>query len=83
VRPSSLRHWAGRTAYDAGSPIEAVARLLGHRSLDATAEDIALTWRDGSPANVTGPDARTVGSRPGDIPLNQPGAASLLAHERC
>jgi integrase/recombinase XerC len=45
VRPSSLRHWAGRTAYDAGAPIEAVARMLGHRSLDATAEDIALTWR--------------------------------------
>lgn len=45
VRPSSLRHWAGRAAYDAGAPIEAVARMLGHRSLDATAEDIALTWR--------------------------------------
>jgi integrase len=45
VRPSSLRHWVGRTAYDSGTPIDAVARLLGHRSLDATAEDIALTWR--------------------------------------
>jgi site-specific recombinase XerD len=45
VRPGSLRHWAGRRAYDDGAPIEAVARLLGHRSLDATAEDIALTWR--------------------------------------
>ena len=29
VRPSSLRHWAGRSAYDAGAPIDAVARLLG------------------------------------------------------
>lgn len=45
VRPSSLRHWAGRSAYDQGACIEAVARLLGHRSLDAAAEDIALTWR--------------------------------------
>lgn len=45
VRPSSLRHWAGRAAYDAGAPIDVVARMLGHRSLDATAEDIALTWR--------------------------------------
>ena len=50
LRPSSLRHWAGRAAYDAGAPIEAVARMLGHRSLDATAEDIALTWRAGNGA---------------------------------
>lgn len=49
VRPSSLRHWAGRTAYDTGTPIEQVARLLGHRSLDATAEDIALSWRTPTP----------------------------------
>ena len=47
VRPGSLRHWAGRRAYDNGAPIEAVARLLGHRSLDGTAEDIALNWRPG------------------------------------
>ena len=45
IRPSSLRHWAGRTAYDRGTPLPDVALLLGHRSLDATAEDIALTWR--------------------------------------
>ena len=44
VRPSSLRHWAGRTAYDNGSSIQTVARLMGHRSLDAAAEDIALDW---------------------------------------
>jgi integrase/recombinase XerC len=44
VRPSSLRHWVGRTAFDAGAPIQDVARLLGHRSLDATAEDVALDW---------------------------------------
>jgi len=52
VRPASLRHWAGRRAYDAGQPIEAVATMLGHRSLDAAAEDIALTWRD-HPDNTT------------------------------
>ncbi|WP_345502992.1 tyrosine-type recombinase/integrase [Pedococcus ginsenosidimutans] len=51
VRPASLRHWAGRTAHDTGTPIEGVARLLGHRSLDAAAEDIALTWR--TPTDTT------------------------------
>ena len=50
VRPSSLRHWVGRTTYDNGTPIQDVARLLGHRSLDAAAEDIALTWRQTTPA---------------------------------
>ncbi|WP_176449776.1 tyrosine-type recombinase/integrase [Geodermatophilus saharensis] len=46
VRPASLRNWAGRRLYDAGAPLEQVARALGHRSLDACAEDIALTWRE-------------------------------------
>jgi site-specific recombinase XerD len=46
IRPTSVRHWAGRRGYDAGQPIHAVARALGHRSLDAAAEDIALTWRE-------------------------------------
>ena len=45
VRPASLRHWAGRSAYETGTPLEDVARALGLRSLDATAEDIALDWR--------------------------------------
>jgi integrase/recombinase XerC len=45
VRPSSLRHWAGRRAYDAGATIQQVALLLGHRSLDETATDIGLDWR--------------------------------------
>ena len=57
VRPSSLRHWAGRCAFDAGTPIEGVARLLGHRSLDAAAEDIALDWR--TPADTTPGKDRT------------------------
>lgn len=47
VRPASLRHWAGRELFDAGTPIEEVARRLGARSLDTAAEDIALTWRSG------------------------------------
>ncbi len=46
VRPASLRHWAARDLFDAGAPIEEVARRLGARSLDAAAEDIALNWRD-------------------------------------
>jgi integrase/recombinase XerC len=45
VRPASLRNWAGRCAFDAGQPLETVARFMGLRSLDATAEDIALDWR--------------------------------------
>jgi integrase/recombinase XerC len=51
VRPASLRNWVGRTAYDNGGPIEHVARLLGLRTLDAAAEDIALTWR-GDPVDL-------------------------------
>lgn len=54
LRPTSLRHWAGRAAYDRGEPIDAVARMLGHRSLDAAAEDIALTWRHPRPDEGAG-----------------------------
>lgn len=46
VRPASLRNWAGRRLYDAGLPIEKVAVRMGSRSLDGTAVDIALTWRE-------------------------------------
>jgi len=46
VRPASLRNWAGRRLYEAGMPIEQVARRMGARTLDAAATDIALTWRD-------------------------------------
>jgi len=44
VRPASLRNWAGRRLYEAGMPIENVARRMGARSLDTTAADIALDW---------------------------------------
>jgi site-specific recombinase XerD len=46
VRPASVRNWAGRRLYEAGLPIEQVARRLGARTLDSAATDIALTWRD-------------------------------------
>jgi site-specific recombinase XerD len=45
VRPASVRNWAGRSLYDNGARLEDVARRMGHRSLDACAEDIALEWR--------------------------------------
>lgn len=45
ARPASVRNWAGRRLYDAGMPLERVARRLGARSLDTAAEDIALDWR--------------------------------------
>jgi integrase/recombinase XerC len=45
VRPTSVRHWAGRAIYDAGARIDQVALALGHRSLDETATDIGLDWR--------------------------------------
>ena len=44
--PASLRNWAGRRLYDAGLPLEKVAIRMGARSLDATAADIGLTWRE-------------------------------------
>ena len=55
VRPASLRHWAGRDAYERGLSLPQVARLLGHRSLDATAEDIALDWAETSTTDRTEP----------------------------
>jgi integrase/recombinase XerC len=45
VRPASVRNWAGRRAYDNGTPLEQIALMLGCRSLDTAAEDIALSWR--------------------------------------
>ena len=55
VRPVSVRHWAGRRRYDAGMPLEAVARWLGMRSLDAAAYDLAIDWREApEPETVRG-----------------------------
>jgi integrase/recombinase XerC len=45
VRPASLRNWAGRRLYDAGMPIDQVARRMGARTLDSAAADVALEWR--------------------------------------
>lgn len=45
VRPASVRNWAGRRLYEAGLPIEQVARRMGARSLDTVAVDIGLDWR--------------------------------------
>jgi integrase/recombinase XerC len=45
VRPASVRNWVGRQLYEAGMPIEQVARRLGAWSLDAAATAIGLTWR--------------------------------------
>ena len=45
VRPASVRNWAGRHRYDAGMPLEQVARRMGCRSLDGTAEDLGIDWR--------------------------------------
>ena len=45
IRPASLRNWAGRRLYDAGLPLEQVARRMGARSLDTVATDLAITWR--------------------------------------
>ncbi len=61
IRPASLRHWAGRSAYAAGTSLEGVARLLGLRSLDAAAQDIALDWRR-FPAHGSRDSARAQGA---------------------
>lgn len=63
VRPGSLRNWAGRTAYDTGTPIEGVARLLGLRTLDAAAEDIGLDWRAGPAGSPRSPGSAATRDR--------------------
>lgn len=45
IRPASVRHWRARSAFDDGATIEDVAHLLGHRSLDETADAIGHDWR--------------------------------------
>lgn len=44
IRPSSVAAWAGRTAFDLTGDIAESARLLGMRSLDATARMIGWDW---------------------------------------
>jgi integrase/recombinase XerC len=46
VNPRSLPAWAGRHAYDEGATIDAVALMLGMRSLDQTAAFIGFNWRE-------------------------------------
>ena len=46
VRPPSVASWAGARAFAAGAPIDEVARMLGIRSLDRTAEFIGYEWRN-------------------------------------
>ena len=45
VRPNSVVAWAGARLLRSGAPIQDVARALGCRSLDRTAEMIGHDWR--------------------------------------
>ncbi len=45
VKPRSVIAWRGRKAFEDGASIDAVARLLGMRSLDQAAEFIGIEWR--------------------------------------
>lgn len=45
VKPASVRAWAGRRHHQRTGSIEETARLLGSKSLDATATVIGLDWR--------------------------------------
>lgn len=44
VKPASIRHWAGRNAYNDGATLDQVANMLGIASLDTTAARIGLDW---------------------------------------
>lgn len=46
LRPTSVRLWAADRAHRLGQPIEAVARILGLASLDATADAIDYEWKE-------------------------------------
>ncbi len=46
VRPVSVAAWAGRALLDETGQIDAVARLLGVRSLDRAARIVAWDWTD-------------------------------------
>lgn len=49
LRPVSVRHWRARNHYERTGNLPATARLLGLRSLDATATAIALDWQQEDP----------------------------------
>lgn len=44
ISPASVRHWAGRTAFDNGATLDQVAAMLGLASLDTTAARIGVDW---------------------------------------
>lgn len=44
ISPASVRHWAGRAAFNNGATLDQVAALLGLASLDTTAARIGLDW---------------------------------------
>ena len=46
VRPISVAAWAGRQLLDATGRVDAVARLLGVRSLDRAARIAAWDWAE-------------------------------------
>lgn len=46
IRPTSVAAWAGRGVFDRTGDIGAAARLLGMRSLDATARMIGWDWSE-------------------------------------
>lgn len=45
VAPASIPAWRGRHEFDAGVPLDQVAKLLGVRKLDSAASIIGLEWR--------------------------------------
>ncbi len=45
IRPGSVAAWAGAAALGSGQPIDAVARMLGIRSLDRAAAFVGMGWR--------------------------------------
>lgn len=45
VRPGSVRAWAARSRFDRGEDLIEIARAMGCRSLDTTAQLVGLDWR--------------------------------------
>jgi integrase len=46
VTPASVATWRGASELAGGTRIEEIARMLGYRSLDRSAEAIGFRWRD-------------------------------------